>query len=90
MAAHRSSHQITYKIKKIRWLDVRGSVRDVFIGLVAGDGLAGKGYTSKLLQGIGEAQKPAWRSCAGSVMPEMKQNQQCGRLGCSKKQQNWI
>jgi len=23
-------------------------------------------------------------------MPEMKHNQECGRLGCSKKQQHWI
>ena len=30
VAAHRSSCQITYK--KIGWLDVRGSIRDVFIG----------------------------------------------------------
>ena len=43
-----------------RWLDLRGSVRDVFIGWVAGDGLAGKGYSSKLWQGTSEAQKPAW------------------------------
>jgi len=39
VAAHRSSHQIT---KKIGWLDMRGSIRDVFIGWVAGGGLAGK------------------------------------------------
>jgi len=45
-AAHRSSRQITYN--KIGWLDVRDNIRDVFIGWEAGDGLAGKGYTSKL------------------------------------------
>jgi len=71
-------------------LDVRGSIRDVFIGLVAGDGLAEKGYTSKLWYDTSEAKKPAWRGCASSLMPEMKHNQQCGRLGCSKKQQHWI
>jgi len=31
--------------EKIGWLDMRGSIRDVFIGWVAGDGLAGKGYS---------------------------------------------
>jgi len=37
VAAHRSSHQIIYKKNlKIGWLDVRGSIRDVFIGWVAG------------------------------------------------------
>ena len=69
---------------------MRDNIRDVFIGWVAGDGLAGKGYTSKLWQGTNEAQKPAWRGCAGSLMPEMKHNQQCGHLSCSKKQQHWI
>jgi len=29
-------------LKKIGWLDVQGSIRDVFIGWVARDGLAGK------------------------------------------------
>ena len=33
---------------KNTWLDVQGSIRDVFIGWVARDGLAGKGYSSKL------------------------------------------
>ena len=56
---------------------MRSSVRDVSIGCVAGDGLEGKGYTSKLWQGNSEAQKPAWMGCAGSLMPEMKHNQQC-------------
>ena len=37
-----------------------------------------------------EGQKPTWRGCAGSLMPEMKHNQEFGRLGCSKKQQHWI
>ena len=49
---------------------MRGSTRDVFIGWVAGDGLAGKGYSSKLWYGTSEAQKPAWRGCAGSLMAE--------------------
>ena len=35
-------------LEKIGWLDMRGSNRDVFIGWGAGDGLAGKGYSSKL------------------------------------------
>jgi len=29
------------------------------------------------------------RGCVG-LIPEMKHNQQCGHLGCSKKQQHWI
>ena len=47
-----------------------------------GDGLVGKGYSSKLWQGTSEAQKPAWRDCAGSLMAEMKHNLLCGHLGC--------
>jgi len=35
-------------LEKISWLDVRSSVRDIFIGWGMGDGLAGKGYSSKL------------------------------------------
>jgi len=35
-------------IEKVGWLDVRGSIRDVYIGWMAGDGLAGKGYSLKL------------------------------------------
>ena len=46
------------------------------------------------LQNCGRAlmkpKKPAWWDCADSLMPEMKHNQQCRRLGCSKKQQHWI
>jgi len=42
---------------------------------VVEDGLAGKGYSSKLWKGTSEAQKPA-------LMAEMKHNLQCGRLGC--------
>jgi len=34
-------------LEKIGWLDMRGSIRDDFIGWVAGDGLAGKGDSSK-------------------------------------------
>ena len=30
-------------LQKNRWLDVRGGIRDVFIGWVEGDGLAVKG-----------------------------------------------
>ena len=36
------------KIEKYGWLDVRGSIRDVYIRWVTGDGLARKGYSSKL------------------------------------------
>ena len=36
------------KIEKFGWLDVQGSIRDVYIGWVAEDGLARKGYCSKL------------------------------------------
>ena len=34
--------------KKIGWLDMPGSIRDVYIGWVVGDVLAGKDYSSKL------------------------------------------
>jgi len=34
---------------------MQSSIRDVFIGWVAGDGLAGKGYSSKLWYGTSEA-----------------------------------
>ena len=57
--------------EKIGWLDVRGSIREVFIGWVEGDGLVGKRYSSKLLQGTSKAQKPALRRCAGSLKAEM-------------------
>ena len=33
-------------MKKFGWLDVQGSIRDVCIGWVPGDGLTGKGYGS--------------------------------------------
>jgi len=33
-------------LEKIGWLDVWDSIRDVFIGWGARDGLAGKGYSS--------------------------------------------
>jgi len=35
-------------LEKIGWLDLRGSIRDVFIGWMVGDGLAGIGYSSEL------------------------------------------
>ena len=35
-------------LEKIGWLDMQGSIRDVFVGWVAGYGLVGKGYSSKL------------------------------------------
>ena len=33
------------------WLDMRGSIRDAFIGWVVGDGLLGKDYSSKIVVG---------------------------------------
>ena len=33
------------KIEKVGWLDVRGNVRDAYIGWVVGDGLVGKVHT---------------------------------------------
>ena len=36
------------RIEKIGWLNMRGSISDVYIGWVVGNGLAGKGYSSKL------------------------------------------
>jgi len=48
-------------------------------------------FTKVTVQNCGsEAQKPAWRGCAGSLMAEMKYNLLCGRLGSQKKQQHWI
>jgi len=35
-------------LQKIGWLDVRGSIRDVFIRWMVGDGLEGIGYSSEL------------------------------------------
>jgi len=69
-------------LEKIGWLDVRGSIENVFIEWVVGDGLVGKSYSSKLWYGTNEAQKPAWRGCAGSLMAEMKHNLLRGCLGC--------
>jgi len=43
-----SCHSQKNNLEKFGWLDMRGSIRDVFIGWVAGDGLAGKSYSSKL------------------------------------------
>ena len=34
------------KIEKFGWLDVRGSIRDVYIGWVVRDGLVGKGCSN--------------------------------------------
>jgi len=61
------------------WLDVRGSV---FIGWVAGDGLAGK----VTVQNCGRAlekpkNQPGW-GCTSYLMAEMKHNLLCGCLGC--------
>ena len=49
-----------------------------------------EGYSSKLRWGTSEAQKPALRDCASSLMAEMKHIQQCGCLDCSEKRQHWI
>ena len=68
---------------------MRGSIRDVYIGWVAGDGLARKGYSSKLWEGTSEAQKPAWMGCAGSLMAEMKHNLHLV-FALLNKQQHWI
>jgi len=61
---------------------MRGSIRDVFIGWMLGDGLPGKGYSTKWWYGTSEAQKPAWKGCAGSLMAEIKQNLHYGHLDC--------
>ena len=39
-----------------------------------GDGMAGKGYSTKWWKGMTEAQKSARKGYAGSLMAEMKQN----------------
>ena len=38
-------------LEKIGWLDVQGSIRDVFIGWGAGDGLAGERLQLKIVVG---------------------------------------
>ena len=38
----------------------------------------------KLGLGTIKAQKPAWQSCAGSLMAKMEQTQHCERLDCQK------
>ena len=70
-------------LEKIGWLDVRGSISDVFIGWVGGWwGWIGR-KRPVTVQNCGRAlQKSTWRGCAGSLMAEMKHNLQCGRLGC--------
>ena len=73
------------KIETFGQLDVRGSIRNVYIGWVVGDGIVDKG--TKSLQGTREAQKLAWKGCGGSIMAEMRQKIQCGSLDC---QQHWI
>ena len=63
------------KIEKFGWLDMWGSIRDVYIGFVVGDGL---GYSSKfyVVGTVGHywSPKPTWMGGAGSLMAEMKQN----------------
>ena len=51
------------------------------LGGEGGDGLAGKGYSSKLWWDTSEAQKPALRGYAGSLMADL-QGVLCGCLGC--------
>jgi len=53
---------ITYK--KIRWLDVRGSIRDVFIGWVGGGVLAGK----IIFQNCGRAPVKPKNQLGGAVL----------------------
>ena len=47
------------KMEKFGWLDMRGSIRDVYLFIyiwwAVGDGLAGKGFISKLRWGTSEA-----------------------------------
>ena len=66
------------KIEKFGWLEMWGSIRDVFIGFVVGDGLTRKGYCSKfyVVGTIGHywSSKPTWMGGAGSLISEMKQN----------------
>ena len=59
---------------------MQGSIRD---GLHwVGDGMEGKVYSTKWCYGMGEAQEPAWKGCAGFLMAEMKHNLQCGCSDC--------
>ena len=51
-------------------LDVKSSIRDVYIGWLVGDEWREK--VTVRWQGTSEAQKPAWERCAGSLMAEMK------------------
>ena len=77
VTAHKSSRQITWK--KIGWLDVRGSIRDVCIWWVARHGrLQFKFVVARALV----KPKNQLRSvvATGSLMAEMKHNLHCGRL----------
>jgi len=47
VAAYRGSREITWK-KMAGWTCEVVRIKNVFIGWVVGDGLAGKGYSSKL------------------------------------------
>jgi len=35
-----------------------------------------------MVVGMSDAQKPAWKECAGSLVAEVKQNLHCGHLDC--------
>jgi len=75
---------------KIRWLDVRGSIRDVFIGWVQRMDWQEKVTVQNCGRALVKPKNQPGGGLAGSLMPEIEHNQQCGCLGCSKKQQHWI
>ena len=86
VAAHRSSRQITYK-------KLDGWTCEVVSGMFSLRGWREMDWREKVaVQSCGRALvKPKNQpGGAGSLMAEMKHIQQCGRLGCSEKQQHWI
>jgi len=87
VAAHRSSRQITYK-KLDGW--TCEVVSGIFHWVGGGGWTGGEKVTVQNCRWALVKPKTSLEGCAGSLMPEMKHNQQCGHLGCSKKQQHWI
>ena len=87
MADHRSSCQI-------RWKDLASWTCKVVSGVFTlGEQWGwndGQSLYYKMVVDMSEAQKPAMKGCAGSLIAEMKQNLHCGHLDCLNKQQHWI
>jgi len=69
--------------QKIPPNNLAGLMCEVVSGMFSLGGWWGMDWRERLqFKRTSEAQKPAWRSCAGSLMAEMKHSLHCGRLGC--------